>query len=248
MIDLNHTNATSQSLSQTISALVDQAMVDDEGPGRRYLGASALGHECERAIQLDFIRSNQLPGAPEPCEGFSGRTLRIFGTGHVLEQLAAGWLQKAGFDLSLNNPGGGQHGFSTANGRFAGHADGVILGAPIDMAVPALWEHKGLNNKGWQELIKKGLKSAKPMYAAQIALYQAYLYLETPALFHATNKDTSEMYFELVPFDGDLAQRTSDKAVRIIQATDAGDLQPKCSTTADYFTCKWCRWREFCWA
>ena len=48
---------------------------------------------------------------------------------------------------------------------------------------------------------------AKPIYAAQIALYQAYLGLtEAPALFTAINKDTCELWHELVPFDGALAQ------------------------------------------
>ena len=35
-----------------------------------------------------------------------------------------------------------------------------------------------------------------------------------PAVFTAINKDTAEMHPELVPFDADLAQRMSDRAVR----------------------------------
>ena len=61
---------------------------------------------------------------------------------------------------------------------------------------------------------------AKPVYAAQIALYQAYMEASVPgisaapAVFTAINKDTAEMHPELVPFDADLAQRMSDRAVR----------------------------------
>lgn len=248
LIDLNHSNVGSRSLSGAINALIDDGLVDDQGEGRIYLGASSLGHECSRSIQLDFIRANALPGAPSPCEGFSGRTLRIFGTGHVMELLAVGWLRLGGFDISTHKPDGGQHGFSAADGRFRGHVDGVILSAPTDMGTPALFEHKALNNKNWQEVVKKGVQAAKGIYYAQMQLYMAYLDLaENPALFMATNKDTSELYFELVPFDGAVAQAVSDKAVIILKTTDAGELMPKAFQTSEHFVCKTCRWRKFCW-
>jgi hypothetical protein len=35
--------------------------------------------------------------------------------------------------------------------------------------------------------------------------------LRNPALFTAINKDSQEIWFELVPFDGGLAQRMSDR-------------------------------------
>ena len=51
------------------------------------------------------------------------------------------------------------------------------------------------------------MAAAKPIYAAQVALYQAYMGLtEAPALFTAVNKDTSELHHELVPFDAAVAQ------------------------------------------
>lgn len=247
MIDLNHSNASSRSLSERLSELIDAGLVDDEAGGRTYLGASALGHECSRSIQLDYIRANGLPGAPEPCEGFSGQTLRIFGLGHNIEALAAGWLKLGGFEISTSKPDGGQHGFSTAGGRFRGHVDGVILDGP-GLETPAIWEHKGLNAKGWGEVVKKGVQIAYPAYYGQMQLYMAYLELtEHPALFMATNKNTCELYFELVPFDGAAAQRISDKAVSILQSTDAGELMPKAFASGDHFVCRMCKWREFCW-
>ena len=53
----------------------------------------------------------------------------------------------------------------------------------------------------WKDVVKRGLTLSKPVYAAQIALYQAYLELPNPALFTALNRDTMELYSELVPFD-----------------------------------------------
>jgi hypothetical protein len=48
-----------------------------------------------------------------------------------------------------------------------------------------------------------------------------------PALFTAINKDTAELHHELVPFNAELAQRMSDRAVRVLRATDAGELLPR---------------------
>jgi hypothetical protein len=94
---------------------------------------------------------------------------------------------------------------------------------------------------------------AKPVYAAQIALYQAYLEESIPgiarnsALFTAINKDSEEIWFELVPFDGALAQRMSDRGVRVICATEAGELLPRMATTPTHFECKACPWQDRCW-
>ena len=62
---------------------------------------------------------------------------------------------------------------------------------------------------------------ARPIYAAQIALYQAYLDLPNPALFTALNRDTFELHCELVPFDAALAQTASDRAALVVRASEA---------------------------
>ena len=69
-----------------------------------------------------------------------------------------------------------------------------------------------------------------------------------PALFTAINKDTAELHHELVPFDADLAQRMSDRAVRILRATDAGELLPRVARNRDFFECRFCPWAERCWS
>lgn len=255
MIDLNHGSQTLvpiPEIARAINDLVDAALQRrNERQGQRtYLGASSLGAECDRAIQLDYIEANSL-GAPEPdSQGHSGVTLRIFATGHKFEEMVIDWLQEAGFDLRTRDRDGNQFGFSVADGRFRGHCDGVIRRGPAGlMCYPALWECKALGQKSWQEVVKKGVTIARPVYAAQIAIYQAYLELaDHPALFTAINRDTAELYHELVPFDGDLAQRTSDRAVKILQATDAGELLPRGFAKSDHHVCKWCRWAGFCWA
>lgn len=95
---------------------------------------------------------------------------------------------------------------------------------------------------------KHRLAVAKPVYAAQVALYQADLELhEHPALFTAVNADTMEIYAELVPFDAELAQRMSDRAVKVITATEAGELLPRAFSEPSHFECRMCPWQDRCW-
>ncbi len=105
-----------------------------------------------------------------------------------------------------------------------------------------------LGAKAWRDLEKNRLAVAKPVYAAQVAMYQAYLDLHAnPALFTAINADTMEVYAERVPFDGQLAQRMSDRAVQIVLATDAGELLPRSFSDPTHFECHFCAWQDRCW-
>ena len=241
MIDFN----SSASLSGRLQALMDLALESerDATPAREYLGASRLGAPCERQLQYEYAK------APvDPDKGFSGRLLRIFERGHRTEDMAIRWLRLAGFHLKTEDAQGHQFGFSVANGRLRGHVDGVLVGGPEGFAYPALWENKCLGAKSWRDVEKRKLAASKPIYAAQIALYQTYLGLhEHPALFTAVNADTMEVYAELVPFDAGLAQRMSDRAVRVIEATQASDLLPRAFTDSTHVECRYCAWADRCW-
>jgi hypothetical protein len=251
MLDYNHRPG----IVERVNAAIDAALIAERevSPPRTYLGASRLGHACERALQFEFAGAPKDDGAD-----FGGQTLRIFEIGHQLEDLAIRWLRAAGLDLYTrkgNRPDGEQFGFSVAGGRIRGHVDGIIAAAPapLGIGVPALWECKTMNAKNWRACVKEGVAVAKPVYAAQIALYQAYMegtvpgISANPALFTAINKDTAELHHELVPFDAALAQRMSDRGVRILQATDAGELLPRIAANRDFFECRFCPWAERCW-
>jgi len=210
---------------------------------RRYLGASRLGVACERALQYEYAQASVDYG-----RDIEGRMLRIFARGHAIEDSMVQWLRSAGFDLRTRDRSGEQFGFSVANGRLQGHVDGVIVAGPEGIDYPCLWENKCLGAKAWRELEKAKLAVAKPVYAAQVALYQAYLQLhEHPALFTAVNADSMEIYAELVPFDPALAQRMSDRAAKVITATDAGELLPRSFSDQTHFECRMCAWQDRCW-
>lgn len=251
MLDYNH----SSTVADRINALIDEGLEAENAarPSRSYLGGSRLGVACERALQFEYADAPRDDG-----RDFDGRTLRIFGAGHLFEDLAIGWLRKAGFELYTTKggrPDSEQFGFSAAGGRIRGHVDGIIAAGPegLGLEVPALWECKTMNARNWRACVKEGMAKAKPVYAAQIAVYQAYMEAQipgiavNPALFTAINKDTAELHHELVPFDAGLAQTASDKAVRIIRATEAGELLPRIARSADFHECRFCAWSDRCW-
>lgn len=241
MIDFN----SSSSLSGQLAALIGKGLQDARAKQevRTYLGASRLGVACERALQYEYVQTPVDEGRET-----DGRILRIFERGHVMEDCMADWLRQAGFDVRTHDREGNQFGFSVANGRLQGHIDGVIVGGSEGFAFPCLWEMKCLGAKPWRDLEKNKLAVSKPVYAAQVAVYQAYLELhEHPALFTALNADTMEIYAEFVPFDAALAQRMSDRAARVITCSDAGEQLPRGFAESTHFECRMCAWQDRCW-
>jgi hypothetical protein len=241
MMDFN----SSSSIAGQVTALIDAGMQREHAKQRprSYLGASRLGVSCERALQYEFAKAPVDPGREHP-----GRLLRIFERGHRSEDSMIQWLRDAGFDLRTTKANGEQFGFAALDGRLAGHIDGVIVGGPDGFKYPALWENKCLGSKSWRDLDKNKLAISKPIYHAQVVLYQAYLELhENPAIFTAVNADTMEIYTELVPFDAALAQRMSDRALKVISATEAGELLVRAYQDPTHFECRMCAWQDRCW-
>ena len=249
---LNTEDSTKSKPKTYLSKLSDEIISELDGgiitkqnkqPRRKYLGASSLGDECARKLQYRYI---DMPVDKE--KEFSAKTLRIFGLGHTIEDMMVMYFRDAGFDLRTDKQGE-QFGFETADGEVRGHIDGVICDGPVEAQYPMLWECKSASDKKFKEFVRKGGAEANPVYAAQIALYQAYMNLsENPCCFTVLNKNTSEIYIELVPFDGDLAQAISDKAVNIIKATKAQEMLPRIAQNDDFFLCKWCEFRNTCWS
>ena len=228
---------------QRINEILDAKIIEHHKSQKKrdYLGVSSIGDDCLRKVQLQY----------EGKEAeFSASTLRTFDIGHRLEDLVAEWMRISGFDLKTKNENGEQFGFSTADSRIKGHVDGKIVDVSEELKqffshFPLLWENKTLNNKSWQETAKKGLMLTKTLYFSQVQLYMAYLDLEQ-CLFTALNKDTSELYFELIPFDSEAAQRYSDRAVQIIKASENNESMPCISADPSFFKCKMCAFRNEC--
>lgn len=155
MQDYNHR----PTIADKINTLIDVGLIAERAKQekRTYLGASRLGVGCDRALQYEYTDTPK-----DEEKDFTGRTLRIFAMGHVLEDMAAAWLRGAGFDLYTtrrNDPKAGQFGFSLVRGRLQGHVDGIINAAPaeLDLRFPMLWECKSLNAASWKDTVKRGV-------------------------------------------------------------------------------------------
>ncbi|MEW5727684.1 MAG: hypothetical protein AB1918_07655 [Pseudomonadota bacterium] len=261
MLDLNHGSncqylgpARDPGITVAVNAAIDQMLVarNRAQVARQYVSTSGIGRECLRQIQYDYLAVPKDDG-----RDFEPATLRIFEAGHRGEDVVAAWLRAAGFDLRTERRDRRQFGFAALNGRFKGHIDGCLVGGPVAMDYPALWENKALGASSWKDVVKRGVVLSKPVYAVQIALYQAYMDLPAPALFTALNRDTWEVHCELVPFDAALAQAMSDRAVQVVQASDAHELLPRAAAERSSVVCRggksvggWhgaCSWQDRCW-
>src|SRR5689334_14043556 len=115
MLDLNRACLSACPFSTAINALIERAEPPEEN-SRQYLGASAIGSECLRRIQYDWLCDPMHPT----------RTRDIFARGHFFEELSRQHLIRAGFKFAPPE----RLGFQAADGLFRGHADGVLVAGP----------------------------------------------------------------------------------------------------------------------
>jgi hypothetical protein len=237
VLNLNRATLSVEPINTAINAAIERVVATTAELPRPYLGASIAGDECLRKVQYDWWCT----------PAHSARLREIFARGHYFEARSRAHLVAAGFKFappeSLE--------FTAAGGNLRGHADGIIIAGPnlpgVYFIFPLLWECKCLNAKNWRALERDGLEKTFPRYAAQVALYQAYLDVTNPALFTAVNADTCERLHFLVPFNAERAQLWSDRAVTIIEATRAGDLLPRAFDDPKDCHCRMCSHVERCW-
>lgn len=236
---------TSNLFASAVIPLINKALVEKRAsqPKRQYLGASMWGDPCDRKLAYQF---HQTP--IDEGRGFSPEILRVFDMGHDCEDRVAEYVKLAGFDLVTHKQDGSQFGFSAADGKLKGHIDGVIIMGPQipGLEYPVLWENKGLNDKSWNDTVKKGVKVSKPLYYAQAQTYMAYMDLPKGCMFTILNRNTGEMHAELIKFDARAAQVASDRAVRVI-ATASPLEMARCTNDSADLRCKFCDFRIRCW-
>ena len=100
----------------TTTALIYTAYENDAEDGNRpHLGASLIGHQCERYLWNVFRWVD--------TKKFPGRLLRLFETGQLEEQRVARNLRRIGVDLHTETPDGKQWRVSDFGGHFGGSLD-----------------------------------------------------------------------------------------------------------------------------
>ena len=199
---------------------------------RAYLGASIIGHHCDRYLWFQFR------GACAPT--FTGRMLRLFETGNMEEKRIIRELKEIGVQVEGESP---QIAIEAIGGHFRGHLDGMGLGIP---EAPKTWhvlEFKTHNSKSFAKLEKEGVQKSNPMHYAQMQVYMGCTQT-TRALYVAINKDTDDIYTERVRFDSAEFARLMRRALDVISAITP---PPRCADRPDDFRCKFCDASEICW-
>jgi len=156
-------------------------------------------------------------------------------TGHREEARLIEDLRDIGVDVQAVDPGTGeQWEVKALDGHFAGHADGILTGVPEAPKARHLFEAKTHNQKSFDQLIKHGVREAKPEHVAQMQIYMGLLSL-TRAFYLAKNKNTDELYGERIHFDPAHFAALVAKAERI---RDSHIPLARISDDPDFFRCK----------
>lgn len=203
-------------------------------PKREYLGASVVCKKCERQNWYNFRQAYDKP--------FIGRMLRLFDTGKREELRIVNDLRRTGkYEVDNKTPEGKQHGFSAFGGHYAGSGDGKIR--EVGQEEWMLLEVKTHNQKSYDYLIKNKLKKAKPEHYDQMQIYMNEMDL-AQGFYVAVNKNTDEIYKEIIDREEKKGKAYREKALRIITSEDAPN---KISQTWDgCFDCTYCSYNREC--
>jgi CRISPR/Cas system-associated exonuclease Cas4 (RecB family) len=213
----------------TIPALIDAVHETQRQHPRPHLGASQIGHPCDRALWLSFRWAVR--------ETFSGRMLRLFRRGHNEEATIIDDLSAIGVTVSR------QQSRVHFGKHFSGSIDGIGTNIPGGGSKPHLLEFKTHSDKSFKELIKDGsLQKAKSLHWAQMQAYMLGMRLER-ALYIAVNKNDDALYVERVKLDKEAAQRLVERAHRI---TMSERMPEPISADPSWYQCRYCAGHSIC--
>lgn len=215
--------------------------------GQRYIGASVIGHECDRHIYFDSI------GAPAdpPYRWYPNAGILAAEDGHRSEPIMAARLRMVqGIELYTHRPDvkpKKQFGFDF--GFLRGSYDGILRGLLQAPATWHIWDHKRANEKKFKklkELVQIDEKAAlqlwdKGYYAQQVIYMEAeelersYLTCSTDGFTDVTSVRTNA--------DPKYAKALIAKAKRITSAT-----QPPMpiSKQDNLMPCLFCKFKGTC--
>jgi hypothetical protein len=215
-----------------IHKAVDAASkVTDERP-RTYIGASLIGHTCDRYIWLEYHKGIR--------DKLDARTFRIFELGNKIEDIVVDLLIRAGMEVFSQQV---RFSFSACRGKLVGHIDGIVTDLPGDPETHYLLEIKSANAKRWRDMNRRGVEATSTRYWEQCQVSMLRKGLQK-TLFVAYNKDTSELYFERLTLDKSYARGIVRRAKTLIEMED---MPGRLSDDPEWFECRWCGKRAYCY-
>jgi hypothetical protein len=213
--------------------MADSYRQEDDG-FRSHLGASLMGHECDRALWYGF-RWHVKPK-------FSGKTLLLFNRGHIEEGRIIALLLAARIGVYQSDTDGKQYQINYFGGHFGGSGDGIADDIPdVPIGEKCLLEFKTHSEQSFRKL-SSGIEKSNPRHYVQMQLYMGGMGLKY-GLYLAVNKNTDELYGEVIEYNEMVDNRFIERAEGIIFASKA---PPKINENPSWFQCKYCDFRGVC--
>lgn len=218
-----------------MAARIDAWWEKKEECPRPHLGASLLGHPCERWLWLSFRWAVR--------EHFSGRMLRLFDRGQREEAVIVENLRRIGIDIHHTSADDGGQLFVELAPHVGGSLDGIIeSGVPGAEKTRHVAEFKTHNLKSFTELKQKGVYEAKRRHWCQMQCYMHGTKIKR-ALYVAVCKDNDELYTERVEYNAEAAKYIIDRGARIAMTER---MPAPVSTDPSWYQCRMCPAWKFC--
>ena len=177
---------------------------------------------------------------------FDGPILTVFRLGHAIEDEVVDLLTSH-LDCKVHSQqlelGEAPH--------YLGHIDGIIEWKknPSDLGfTKSLLEIKSAKSSRWELCERVGYRKFSENYYAQVQAYLRYLPDEiSTALVVVYDKDTSRLYFELIPEDSEYGDGLWHEHLIVMEETETAPPRPPQATSKSCKFCKWCSRNSWCW-
>lgn len=244
-------NAYRENLKRVIPH-IDDAYKQETDNFRTHLGASVVGNECARAIYYGHR------WATKP--NHSGQGLRLFNRGHLEEARFIALLLTIGCEVFQQDENGKQFRITHADGHVGGSGDGVVINIPdIAPGQAALGEFKTHNQKSfdklagdnWRKYIEgvrgeqftgEGVRSSKFEHFVQLQCYMRKMELAL-TLYIAVNKNTDDIYCELIALDTAFADQFLERGRNIVFMNSP---PKKLNESPGFWKCRFCDHKPVC--
>jgi len=229
---MNPMNEEEQKLADEIRTGIEAYAQKTYDDGHRsHLGASLIGHKCDRYLWFTFRWVYH--------HIHTGRMQRLFQTGHCEEIRIIRWLRGAGYQVENEDLDGKQFRISGVNGHFGGSIDGKAIIKDELFLTEFKTNKTGPEFKAYFEI---GMKANKAKHWAQTCVYGAKLQIKR-VLYICKNKDNDDLYIEIADLDHNHGYDMEQKANRIINSQE---MPSRISETPAFFECKYCDYCDIC--
>jgi hypothetical protein len=220
---------TPQDVIDRINAGYD---AEPEKQARDYIGASAIGNQCEAYLAF------HLRGFPN--DRIEPRLKRLFALGHALEdKVIEDLVRKADIRVwAKDGVTGRQFAYEAWGGHISCHADGQI---EIDGTLMLL-EVKSMNKASFQKFVDTGMRRSHPHYHAQVQMMMGMSGFRQ-TFFIAYCKDDSAYHAEIVDYDPLEASFIEARVERVL----SGSARRIAEDDTDW-RCRGCSKRRVCWS